>query len=218
MPDRYLIDYWRDERRRQPLAVACDSHRLRKAYHNRVVSGPAQPLPAEFVRLLHPAWLLSGWKLTAAGQGTVGGRAVFRVIAELPPRAPGLPVQPERSSDRPRDRPPDAALRIIVMVDAELGILLRQVSFVDAQPAVRFELRDVSCHRSAKAADFALRAAPALPVIDSDGEPLDDLDLHPLVRAAGEAADTVLAGLQTALGRLSAQVRRAKDASAGRWP
>ena len=89
--DRYRIDYQRDDRPRQPLAVACDGDRLRKVFHNRVIASPAQRLPAVFGRLLDPAWLLSDWVLTAAGRDVAGGRSALRVVAEPPPRAPGWP-------------------------------------------------------------------------------------------------------------------------------
>lgn len=204
MPGRYKISYDLDERPRQPLAVACDGDRLRKVFHNRVVTSPAEPLSAEFAGLVDPAWLLSGWQLTAAGETTAGGRAALRVIA-VPPR-------PRRrlSADQPASQP----LRIEALIDAELGILLRQLTYVDDRPAVRFELRDVVVHDDGQArdtgqpGDFSVDIPPGAQVISSDGGPLHDLDLAAPLRAAAAATGPVLADAASRIGRLSDAVRR----------
>lgn len=205
MPGRYRIGYQVDERPRQPLTVACDGSRLLKLYHNRVVTSPARRLPPELARLIDPAWLLSGWRLSAAGQHIVGGRAAFLVTAEL--------------LAEPRERPviaPAPAMRIAAMIDAETGILLRQVSYVDDEPAVRFELRNVTRHLSAAPEDFGVDVPPEVPRIESDGDEVHDLDLPVPVRAAGEAAAAVLDGARSAWDRLSAQARRMREEASGR--
>jgi len=117
-PDRYRID----NRRRHPLWVTCDASRLRNAYHNRVVTKPAQPIPAEFARLLDPAWLLSGWRLTSVGDVTIGDRPAFRLIATLPPSPLGQPPPPDEPA------PPDVRVAEQAAASAlsALGWLSRQ--------------------------------------------------------------------------------------------
>lgn len=204
IPDRYRIEYRRDDRPRQPLTVGCDGHRLRKAYHNRVVGCPAEPLPPEFVRLLDPAWLLDGWQLTVAGQAIVGGRQAVRVIARPLARRVLSAVADAQAS-----------MRIALLLDAELGIVLRQVSFVDGLPAVRFELRDVTVHQGDLPGDFGVEVGPGIPVIESDGGPLHDLDLPAPVIAAADAGTAVLSGMRSAVVRLSEELSKNRSAASG---
>jgi hypothetical protein len=185
MPGRYRIDYQADDRARQPRVAACDGDRLRRLYHNRMVAGPAQPLEPAFARLIDPAWLLEGWELAAAGEAILGGRRAVRVIADLPRWA------------RERDRAA-ASCRIVLLIDAELGVVLRQVSYVTGVPAVRLELRDLTTDPSG----FRIAVPPGLPVIESGGGPLDDLDLPAPAQAAGAAATTLLRGATAAAGWL----------------
>jgi len=199
MPDRYRIDYLIDDRARQPVSAACDGERLRKAFGNRVVVSPPLPIPAEFARLLDPAWLLDGWRLSEEGTGEVNGRPAVRVVAD-----------PVWVRERPGRRPRPAAW-LSMAIDAELGIVLRQVSYLNGQQACRFELRDVRTRPSADAGDFGLDADPGLPVIESDGGPLGDLDLPGQVRAAGEAAATVLRAGRSLFDRLQGGMRRTDE-------
>jgi hypothetical protein len=192
-PDRYRIDYRIDDRPRWPLVVACDGDRLRKQYHNRIVSSPPRPPEPKLVRLLDPAWLLQNWRLSASGPTAAAGRPGYGVIAE----------PPEWVS---RSRPDGTAWRIALIIDAELGIVLRQVSYLDGRPAVRLELRDVTA--ASRAGDFGLTAEPGLPVIESDGSPLHDLDLPAPVQAAGTAATALLHGVAAATSWLERRFSR----------
>jgi hypothetical protein len=78
--------------------------------HIRIFGGPEPPEP----ELLHPFWLLSGFELGAAEPTVVGGREGYRVVAT-----------PRRSSHGPGQAAWPRADRVEVIVDAELGILLR---------------------------------------------------------------------------------------------
>jgi len=178
MPGRYRIDYLVDDRSGQPRAIACDGERLRKLYHNRLVTAPPRLLAPAFARLIDPAWLLEHWQLSAAGEALAGGRRGFQVIAEPPAwvRRDAWTRRDDRSS-----------CRVAVVIDAELGIVLRQVSYASDRPAVRFELRGVTAARPGDAADFGLAAPAGIPVIESGGGPLQELDLSAPVRAASTA-------------------------------
>jgi hypothetical protein len=85
-----------------------------------------------------------------------------------------------------------------VTIDAELGIVLRHVSYVADRPAIRFELRDLSFGNAGDPGDFGLAIPPGMPVIESSGGPLHDLDLPAPVQAAGAAAGALLDGAASA--------------------
>ena len=197
MPDRYRIDFERERRPRQPLTMACDGELLRKVYHNRVVASPPLPLPTDFVRLVDPAWLLRDWPLSEAGEETVNGRRAIRLIAERPP------VRANPSSSWYGH----TAL-IAVAIDAELGIVLEQVSYVDSKPVNRYELRDVQPCEAIDIAEFGRGVAPDLPEIRTGGEPIGDLDLPPSARAVGQATTELVNGARSAFGWLANQARR----------
>lgn len=165
-PDRYRIDFEREDRPRHPLMMACDGERLRKVYHNRVVTSPALPLPANFVRLVDPAWLLGDWPLSEDGAETIAGRKAIRLIAERPP------ARADRGSTWS-----DHAASIALAIDAELGIVLRQASYLDNMPVSRIELRDLQIHEAIDLAEFGRAIVAGLPEISTNGEPIGDLDL-----------------------------------------
>ena len=87
----------------------------------RLVGGPEPPFPV----LLAPSWLLTGYALTIEEETTAYGRAAIRVAATALSRPSGkhlpglIPVTPFHWASAVRY---DSA---VVLVDAELGILLR---------------------------------------------------------------------------------------------
>jgi hypothetical protein len=198
MPDRYRIDFEREDRPRHPLTIACDGESLRKVYHNRIVESPPLPLPAEIVRLVDPAWLLRDWPLSDAGEKIVNGRRAIQVIAERPP------VRADRRSPWS-----DLAAMIALAIDAELGIVLQQVSYLDNKPVSRYELRDVQPREAIDIAEFGRGAAPDLPEIHTGGEPIGDLDLPPSARAVGQVTTELVNGARSAFGWLTGQARKA---------
>lgn len=197
MPDRYRIDFEREDRPRHPLIMACDGESLRKVYYNRVVASPPLPLPTDFTRLVDPAWLLRDWPLSEAGEHTVNGRRAIRLIAERPP------VRADRRSSWS-----DHAALIALAVDAELGVILQQVSYLDGKPVSRYELRDVQVREAIDVAEFGQGIAPDLPVIHTGGEPIGDLDLPPSARAVGQATTELVNGARSAFGWLASQARK----------
>ena len=79
-----------------------------------------------------------------------------------------------------------------MIVDAELGIVLRQVAYVADRPAIRFELRGLAVGNADEPGDFGIVVPAGIPVIESSGGPLHDLDLPAPVQAAGAAATALL--------------------------
>lgn len=201
MPDRYRIDFEREDRPRHPLTIACDGERLRKLYHNRVVESPPLPLPTDFVRLVDPAWLLRGWPLSEAGEQTVDGRRAIRLIADVPM------VRANRWSSSS-----DHAALMALAIDAELGVVLQQVSYLDNKPVNRYELRHLQPCEAIDVAEFGPGIGPDLPVIHTGGEPIGDLDLPPSARAAGQAGANLVNGTRSAFGWLA---NRAHKVSGG---
>ncbi len=104
----------------------------------------------------------------------------------------------------------------MIAIDAEFGIIVRQVTTVDGTPVARFEVREVAEGEVAGPDAFWLAADPDMPEIESDGGALDGLDLPVPVRAAAQATGTLLAGTAKALGRMAGQARRARDERQGR--
>jgi len=190
-PGRYRIDYlsgdWQSK-----LAIACDGQRLQTRYRNRVVTGPATPLDDEWAQLADPAWLLlSDWRLSPAGETTVGGRPGLLYWADARP-AQDLSVLFRGGWYRPRGIV--SFDRTAVVIDAELGVLLRLVGYFDGRPAVCFELHDIQPGSgAADPAEFTVEAPPGTRVVASSS-PLAHLDMQGPVKAAKVAGQLGMAG------------------------
>jgi hypothetical protein len=184
LPGRYRIDYRTGNWHVRYAVLACDGTRIRKIFADRVAVGPAMPLTTDIGSLVDPAWLLSTWKLSAAGAARVAGRPGFRIVAE--------PTQGRAAA---------MGLSLVeVIVDAALGVLLQHTSFSGDRPAVRTELRDVRPGGD-RLAGFGADAAAGLRVVTDSGGLLSDWDLPRPVRAAGAAA--AVAGLGTVAGAVA---------------
>ena len=190
LPGRYRIDYlsgnWQSK-----LAIACDGGRLQTRYSNRMVTGPAEPLEDDWARLADPAWLLeSGWQLSPAGETTVGGRQGLLAWADARPGPDSSVLYPDSWYPHGAAVPFD---QIAVIIDAELGILLRYLGYLKGRPAVCFELHDVQPCSAADAADFSIEIPPGTRVIESSS-PLAHLDLQRPVNAVKAAGAIGMAG------------------------
>ena len=109
----------------RPETVVCDGERRWRIGENEVTTGPAVALPAEIANLFDTSWLLEH-QLADGGEIVSGGRGGYRLRAAF--------GWPWGRLFFPGD----------VVVDAELGILLRCISFSGSQPLMRYELRDVA--------------------------------------------------------------------------
>jgi outer membrane lipoprotein-sorting protein len=179
MPSKYRIDYLTGDWRTKFKAMACDGEHTRKLYANRVATGPAKPPEQELAALLDAAWLLKTWTLRAGGEVSVASRRGFRIVAEAPD-------WPARAGFGQLFSPIES------VVDAELGILLRQTSYVNGRPAMRSELRNVTA--STRPADFRIDAKPGLRTVTDTGGPFADQDLPTPVKAVGTAAALAAGG------------------------
>jgi hypothetical protein len=179
---RYRIDVLAGREPSAPETVGCDGERHWQVNGDRVTARRARPLPLDLARLADPAWLLGVYQLWAGGETDVGGRR-------------GLLVVGRRTDD---DHGPlgaelfwkgGAADQVEAVVDAELAVLLRLTGFIDRQPFVSYEMREV-------AAGVADAHAFDVPPGAHSGGPLNSLGLTP-ADAAKTAAKTA-AGLGAA--------------------
>src|SRR5262249_38661963 len=118
-----------------PAVIVCDGELLWQVYPDRVFRWPAGPPPASLTPVLDPAWLLAGFRLTDAGPATVAGRAGNRIVGE-----------PGQGSSRGRgvvSRVAYAADKIDIVLDAQLGIVLRTAWSWQGKTLFTTELRDL---------------------------------------------------------------------------
>jgi len=197
-PDRYRLDHLSGDWRKRYQSIACDGAHTTKLFADRVATGPVKPLAARYAALLDPSWLFSGWRLTAGGPRNVGGRAGHRLLAEASQGLAGA-SQAAEQVDTTAGR--DLNLgegqffgRMEVIVDAELGIVLRQTSYIGDRPAIRSELRRVAPLAPDAAREFRIAPAPGMRVVTESGGPLADLNLPGVAEAAVAGATLAIGG------------------------
>jgi hypothetical protein len=111
---------------RRAETIICDGERQWRLAANEVTARPAGPPPVEIAKLLDASWLLEHG-LSGGGGAVVGGRHGYRLRVAV------------GESIWDRMFFPDE-----VVVDADLGILLRSVCHAGFRPVSRYELRDVA--------------------------------------------------------------------------
>ena len=172
---------------RRPETVICDGERQWRIGQDEVVTGPAVALPREIGNLFDASWLLEH-QLTGDAEIVTGGRRGYRLGV-----ASGWP---QGGLFFPGD----------VVVDAELGILLRCISFSGAQPSfsgaqpsvsgaqpvMRYELRDVVTEASGPG-DFQPDIPAGMPVVEEPDDPPGPVNPAGLIarQAAKEARSAV---------------------------
>ena len=107
-----------------PETVICDGERRWRIGEDKVTTGPATALPPELANLFDASWLLE-YQLTGGAEIVTEGRRGYRLDVTF--------GSPWARLSYPGE----------VVVDTELGILLRCITFSGSQPVTRYELRDV---------------------------------------------------------------------------
>jgi hypothetical protein len=179
---RYRLDFLRTNRSHGPKAVACDGTQYWQEYDDRVIVGPVLPLEQARTRGRGIAEMIDNSMLLACHLSNVAetevagrrGLAVRAAAGELPD---GVEAWPPKDSD--------------VVVDAELGITLRRISYMGDTRVMRYEFRDVAAP-SADGSEFILAVRPGIRVEHADGGLLDEMDMphgmRTALRSAGSAA------------------------------
>jgi len=177
--------------RHRAETIICDGERQWHLFGDEVTARPAGPPRGEIAKLLDAAWLLEhrltgGAETLSDGAGTLsGGRRGyrFRVTADVPVW----------------DRMffPDE-----VVVDAELGILLRSVCHAGSRPVSRYELRDVALGEQG---DFRADIGEGMRVAEEpDDEPPGPVNIPAQVASllARQAARDARSAVRSVLGGL----------------
>jgi hypothetical protein len=156
-PGQYRIEPVTSPGQRRPETIICDGEHRWRIGEDEVATGRAAPPPREIANLFDASWLLEyrlagGAETVAGGAETVaGGRHGYWLgVTPDDPSWGGMFVADE------------------VVVDAELGILLRSVSHAGSRPVSRYELRDVAV---GEPDDFRADIPAGLRVVDDPEEP-----------------------------------------------
>jgi len=183
---------WRDRDQMRRRTRACDGTQTWEVYDDRVVTGPAEPLPVEIVEQLDASWLLT-YELSDAEEVWVeGGRRGYRVVVRMP--------EPLPTGMNPFLNPGMADILgkwtqlffpAVAVVDAETGWLLRLTRYKGGRAVLRQELRDIADLDSPD--DFGFTPPAGLPVVDKSEESADvppmpeGIDLGDAARGAADA-------------------------------
>jgi hypothetical protein len=186
IPSHYRLDYLSGDWNKRYKAIACDGDHTTKLFDDRVATGPAKPLDTNLVAMLDPAWLLNGCRLAVIGPATVAGRNGIRIRAVA-----------AQTADDGAD---NLFTRADVVVDTELGILLRNTTYVNDQPATRTELRNVG--PLDEVTTFRIVPGPGMRSVTESGSPLADLNLPRPAEAAAATATLAAAGAVAVTGWL----------------
>jgi hypothetical protein len=186
MPGHYRLDLkYRDWNKRYK-SIASDGKYTTKLFDDRVSTGPVKHLDATFASMLDPSWLLNGWRLAVIGPASVAGRNGIRIRAVA-----------ARTAWTGGD---DLLSRADVVVDGELGVLLRKTTYVNDQPATHTELRDL--RPLGAETSFRITPLPGMRSVTESGGPLGDLNLPRPAEAAATAATLAAAGAVAVTGWL----------------
>jgi hypothetical protein len=172
--DKYRVDYLTRSGRNHAKTIACDGEHRWQAFEAHTVVGPAHPPPRDVANLVDSSWLF-GCRLSGGNEISYRGRRAYQLsVAQAGDGWLAAPLL-----FFPAD----------VIVDAELGCLLRLISFAADRPASWYELSDIETG-PAPVGDFRLETPPGTRVTEETGNPFTDAGAV-LPGAAGRAIRTV---------------------------
>src|SRR5579862_5499728 len=167
--DKYRVDRLAGLLRNQPKTIICDGEHRWQVSAAQTVVGPADPMPDNFANLVGSSWLL-GCQLSGGEEISYRGRRAYRLRAIK--YGDGWQAKPLLFF--PAD----------VIVDAELGCVLRQISFAGDRPASLYELTAIDTE-PVPAEEFRPDIPPGVRVVEETGNPFIDIP-----GAAGTVART----------------------------
>jgi hypothetical protein len=187
---RYRLDYLRGRRKHRPRTVACDGSRCWREYDDRVVVGPVLPLP-EVTEMVDTAVLLAG-HVSAVAETRVDGRRGLALRAAADGPDPWAVPAELKESD--------------LVVDAELGIILRLAQYAGDAQVMRREFRGVA-PLPADGGESVFAVPAGVRVEHTDGWLLDQVDMpagaRAAIRSAGSAAKAAYGFLSSLRRRLA---------------
>ncbi len=186
---RYRVERTRGPAGRSARLTACDGGTCYRLFPDRLVTSDARPPGPVIAPMLDPSWLLTrAARFTVRGWTGFGGRRALRMTVTAAPDGPAehrvLAI-------------PFALPRLEVLLDDELGVLLRLTAYDDraegGAAVARIELRDV---RSAEPAPdaFRLDPPPGGRTVRDTGGPFGDSTLPGPLKAAAGVAGTFVGG------------------------
>jgi hypothetical protein len=177
VPGRYRLDYVSGDWRKRYRAIACDGEHTTKLFADRVAIGPPKSLDSDLASMFDPAWLLADWRLAVIGLTRVADRdgVAIRAVATAT-----------------LDGRCELLTRADLVVDLELGVLLRKTTYVNDQPATRIELRDL--RPLDDSTNFRIMPGRGIRSVTDSGGPLGDLSLPGPAEAVATTATLAAAG------------------------
>lgn len=182
LPEMYRIDYIDGGmRHRKTTSEVSDGAQRWRVFANHMTVGPALPPPEEVARLADPSWLLD-WQLTGGAEVIESGRRGYLIRVRPRHRVPGA----QSHLGAPAD----------VLVDAELGVLLRLTEEQAGRPSRQQALTKVTVRPHPDPADFRIAIPAGMRVIPDSETVLDTAELpapmqtavHLTVKAVSAAA------------------------------
>jgi len=170
LPDKYRIDYIDGGAKpRKVISEVSNGTRRWRIFADHASVGAALPLPEPIARLADPSWLLD-WRLTGGAEVTVGDRDGYLIRVH------------------PRCQPPEAAahagLPADVILDAELGVLLRLNQEQAGRPSMQQSLVDLTVRTQHDPATFGVEVPAAMRVVRDSGTMLDQMELPAAAQTA----------------------------------
>ena len=156
--DKYRVDYPSRAGRNNPKAIASDGQHRWRAFAAQTMVGPASPLPHDIANLVDSSWLLY-CRLVGGKEISYRGRRAYQLSAA--------------GGDRGWAARPLLFFPADAIVDAELGCLLRLISYAGDRPASWWELRDIGAGTS-EPGEFRLAVPPGVRTVQETGNPLAD--------------------------------------------
>jgi hypothetical protein len=165
--------------------MVCDGETCWRVSAGEVHRDNRQGLHSDFAALLDPSWLVGLYDLDLTGAAEAAGRPACRVVATPRPVGFGSSPHPYRQLDR-----------VDVLVDAELGILLRREAFADGKQVELAEVRSLILDPAEAGDPAQFRPPPELPVAEDRSAPESCFDMSgpgwSMVKTGGRAAGAAL--------------------------
>jgi hypothetical protein len=172
--DKYRVDRLTRPGKGRAKTIACDGEHRWVEHADHTLVGPADPLPRNIANLVDPSWLFE-CRLSGGAEISYRGRRAYQLRAA--------------KDDDGRLAAPLLFFPADVIVDAELGWLLRLISFAGDRPASWSELSDIGTEL-VPAGEFRLDVRPGVRVVEETGDPFTDT-VAVMPGAAGRAVRTV---------------------------